>query len=95
MATELVNAATSEKLTEMDWMKSIEICELVAHDHRVQEYSFLRDLSLSQKIIQLQTLVRTTQLMGNLVHLGMRGMHQKLSGRLPLNLVSFKKLVLL
>lgn len=34
MATELVNAATSDKLTEMDWTKSIEICELVARDHR-------------------------------------------------------------
>ncbi|XP_071689506.1 TOM1-like protein 5 [Rutidosis leptorrhynchoides] len=34
MAAELVNAATSEKLAEMDWTKSIEICELVARDHR-------------------------------------------------------------
>ena len=34
MAAERVNAATSEKLTETDWMKNIEICELVAHDHR-------------------------------------------------------------
>ncbi|CDP18690.1 unnamed protein product [Coffea canephora] len=34
MATDLVNAATSEKLSEMDWMKNIEICELVACDHR-------------------------------------------------------------
>ncbi|KAL2504710.1 ENTH/VHS/GAT family protein [Abeliophyllum distichum] len=34
MASELVNSATSDKLTEMDWMKNIEICELVAHDHR-------------------------------------------------------------
>ncbi|KAK9058331.1 hypothetical protein SSX86_023172 [Deinandra increscens subsp. villosa] len=34
MAAELVNAATSDKLTEMDWTKSIEICELVARDHR-------------------------------------------------------------
>ncbi|XP_010244847.1 PREDICTED: target of Myb protein 1 [Nelumbo nucifera] len=32
MAAELVNLATSEKLTEMDWMKNIEICELVARD---------------------------------------------------------------
>ncbi|KAI3889762.1 hypothetical protein MKW92_041996 [Papaver armeniacum] len=32
MASELVNLATSEKLTEMDWIKNIEICELVAHD---------------------------------------------------------------
>ncbi|CAA2954469.1 TOM1 2 isoform X1 [Olea europaea subsp. europaea] len=34
MASELVISATSDKLTEMDWMKNIEICELVAHDHR-------------------------------------------------------------
>ncbi|XP_042506159.1 TOM1-like protein 5 [Macadamia integrifolia] len=32
MAAELVNSATSDKLTEMDWMKNIEICELVAYD---------------------------------------------------------------
>nr|GMD20431.1 TOM1-like protein 2 isoform X1 [Ipomoea batatas]GME16681.1 TOM1-like protein 2 isoform X1 [Ipomoea batatas] len=34
MAAELVNSATSDKLTETDWMKNIKICELVAHDHR-------------------------------------------------------------
>lgn len=34
MAAELVNSATSEKLSEMDWMKNIQICELVARDHR-------------------------------------------------------------
>ncbi|KAL0350364.1 UNVERIFIED_CONTAM: TOM1-like protein 5 [Sesamum radiatum] len=34
MASELVSAATSYKLTEMDWTKNIEICELVARDHR-------------------------------------------------------------
>ncbi|XP_020249913.1 vacuolar protein sorting-associated protein 27-like isoform X1 [Asparagus officinalis] len=33
MASEMVNMATSEKLKEMDWAKSIEICELVARDH--------------------------------------------------------------
>lgn len=32
MAAELVNATTSENLKEMDWTKSIEICELVAQD---------------------------------------------------------------
>ncbi|KAJ4966882.1 hypothetical protein NE237_018731 [Protea cynaroides] len=32
MAAELVNSATSEKLTEMDWTKNIEICELIAFD---------------------------------------------------------------
>lgn len=34
MAAELVISATSEKLAEMDWTKNIEICELVARDHR-------------------------------------------------------------
>ncbi|XP_058186983.1 TOM1-like protein 5 isoform X1 [Rhododendron vialii] len=34
MAAALVDSATSEKLTEMDWAKNIEICELVAHDQR-------------------------------------------------------------
>ncbi|XP_038694086.1 TOM1-like protein 5 [Tripterygium wilfordii] len=34
MATELINSATSSKLTEVDWTKNIEICELVAHDQR-------------------------------------------------------------
>lgn len=34
MAAELVNSATSEKLTEMEWTQNIEICELVAHDQR-------------------------------------------------------------
>lgn len=34
MASELVNSATSDKLSEMDWAKNIEICELVACDHR-------------------------------------------------------------
>ncbi|CAL5324086.1 unnamed protein product [Camellia sinensis] len=34
MAADLVNSATSEKLTEMDWTKNIEICELVARDQR-------------------------------------------------------------
>ncbi|KAL5053197.1 hypothetical protein RYX36_033879 [Vicia faba] len=34
MAAELVNAATSEKLAEVDWTKNIEISELVARDQR-------------------------------------------------------------
>ncbi|CAL4996173.1 unnamed protein product [Urochloa decumbens] len=32
MASEMVKAATSDKLKEMDWEKNIEICELVAQD---------------------------------------------------------------
>lgn len=38
MAAELVNSATSDKLAEMDWVKNIEICEMVAHD---QKYIYL------------------------------------------------------
>ncbi|KAK4762383.1 hypothetical protein SAY86_008151 [Trapa natans] len=34
MAAELVNSATSDKLAEMDWMKNIEICEMVARDKK-------------------------------------------------------------
>lgn len=37
MATELVSLATSEKLTEVDWTKNIELCELVAKDQRYLE----------------------------------------------------------
>lgn len=37
MAAELVNTATSNKLAEMDWTKSIEICELVARDPGVSK----------------------------------------------------------
>ena len=32
MVAEMVKAATSDKLKEMDWAKNIEICELVAQD---------------------------------------------------------------
>ncbi|KAL1204016.1 TOM1-like protein 5 [Cardamine amara subsp. amara] len=34
MAAELVSSATSEKLTDVDWGKNIEICELAAQDER-------------------------------------------------------------
>ncbi|WZZ44229.1 TOM1-like protein 5 [Brassica napus] len=34
MASELVSSATSEKLTDVDWGKNIEICELAARDER-------------------------------------------------------------
>lgn len=39
MASELVNIATSDKLTEVDWAKNIEICEIVAHDQRYILYN--------------------------------------------------------
>lgn len=41
MASELVNSATSDKLTEMDWAKNIEICELVACDNRYNFNTFI------------------------------------------------------
>lgn len=45
MASELVNAATSEKLAETDWTKNIEICELVARDKRYRKaFLFLIDV---------------------------------------------------
>lgn len=59
MAAELVNAATNEKLGEMDWMKNIEICELVAHDQRynlmlmmtnIEIFNMLRLLILESSI---------------------------------------------
>lgn len=34
MAAELVSSATNEKMTEMDWTRSIEICEIVTRDPR-------------------------------------------------------------
>lgn len=34
MAAELVISATNDKLAELDWTKNIQICELVAQDHR-------------------------------------------------------------
>lgn len=34
MAAELVDAATSTNLAEMDWGKNIEICELAANDQK-------------------------------------------------------------
>ncbi|KAI6691715.1 hypothetical protein NL676_019425 [Syzygium grande] len=34
MAADLVNAATSDKLDEVDWTKNIQICELVSRDQR-------------------------------------------------------------
>lgn len=38
MQAELVKAATSEKLAEIDWTKNIEISELVARDQRKAKY---------------------------------------------------------
>jgi hypothetical protein len=50
MAAELVNAATSEKLSEIDWMKNIEISELVARDQRYPAIFFL---PLSHSILSM------------------------------------------
>lgn len=49
MAAELVNAATNEKLAEMDWMKNIEICELVAHDQRYEIILVMKNIGIFNK----------------------------------------------
>ena len=46
MAAEMVKAATSDKLKEMDWAKNIEICELVAQDPGYACHSLLSVPSL-------------------------------------------------
>lgn len=46
MAAELINAATSEKLAEVDWTKNIEICELVSRDQRLIRKAFFSQYSV-------------------------------------------------
>ncbi|KAH1235484.1 TOM1-like protein 5 [Glycine soja] len=70
----LVNAATSEKLAETDWMKNIEICELVAHDQRQARdviKAIKKRLGNKNPNIQLYAVVLLEMLMnniGDLVH---------------------------
>lgn len=69
MAAELVNAATSEKLSEMDWTKSIEICELVANDHRQAKdviKAIKKRLGSKSKDTQLFTVMLLEVLMNNI-----------------------------
>ncbi|KAJ0623468.1 putative VHS domain, GAT domain, GAT domain superfamily protein [Helianthus annuus] len=69
MAAELVNAATSDKLTEMDWTKSIEICELVARDHRQAKdviKTIKKRLGSKSKDSQLYAVMLLEMLMNNI-----------------------------
>ncbi|KAL2342859.1 hypothetical protein Fmac_004144 [Flemingia macrophylla] len=65
----LVNAATSEKLAETDWMKNIEICELVAHDQRQTKdvvKAIKKRLSYKNPNIQLYAVALLEILMNNI-----------------------------
>ncbi|XP_020228774.1 TOM1-like protein 5 [Cajanus cajan] len=65
----LVNAATNEKLAETDWMKNIEICELVAHDQRQTKdvvKAIKKRLSNKNPNIQLYAVVLLEMLMNNI-----------------------------
>ncbi|GAB2238819.1 hypothetical protein Droror1_Dr00024732 [Drosera rotundifolia] len=69
MASDLVHSATSEKLTEMDWTKNIEICELVANDPRVAKdvvKAIKKRLSNKNPNVQLYTIMLLEMLMNNL-----------------------------
>ncbi|KAK1413513.1 hypothetical protein QVD17_35287 [Tagetes erecta] len=69
MAAELVNAATSDKLTEVDWTKSIEICELVARDHRQARdviKTIKKRLASKSKDSQLYAVMLLEMLMNNI-----------------------------
>lgn len=69
MAAELVTAATSEKLAEMDWTKSIEICELVTRDHRQAKdviKAIKKRLGSKSKDTQLFTVMLLEVLMNNI-----------------------------
>ncbi|PSR88081.1 Hepatocyte growth factor-regulated tyrosine kinase [Actinidia chinensis var. chinensis] len=69
MAAELVNSATSEKLTEMDWTKNIQICELVARDQRQAKdviKAIKKRLSSKNSNIQLFAVSLLEMLMNNI-----------------------------
>nr|XP_043610131.1 TOM1-like protein 5 [Erigeron canadensis] len=69
MAAELVNVATSDKLTEMDWAKSIEICELVTRDNRQARdviKAIKKRLGSKSKDTQLFTVMLLEVLMNNI-----------------------------
>ncbi|KAL7141864.1 hypothetical protein ABFS83_08G082900 [Erythranthe nasuta] len=69
MASELVSSATSDKLTEMDWTKNIEICELVARDHRQAKdvvKAIKKRLGSKSPNTQLLTVMLLEMLMNNI-----------------------------
>ncbi|KAI4326191.1 hypothetical protein MLD38_031529 [Melastoma candidum] len=68
MAAELVFSATSDKLEEMDWMKSIEICELVALNPGTGKEvvkSIKKRLESKSSISQLYAVMLLEMLMNN------------------------------
>ncbi|XP_017422379.1 TOM1-like protein 5 isoform X2 [Vigna angularis] len=65
----LVIAATSEKLAETDWIKNIEICELVAHDKRQARdviKAIKKRLGYKNPNIQLYAVLLLEMLMNNI-----------------------------
>ncbi|GMG99561.1 hypothetical protein Nepgr_001401 [Nepenthes gracilis] len=69
MANDLVNSATSEKLTEMDWSKNIEICESVARDQRLAKdviKAIKKRLGNKNPNVQLYAVLLLEMLMGNI-----------------------------
>ncbi|KAJ7945171.1 target of Myb protein 1-like [Quillaja saponaria] len=69
MASDHVNSATSEKLTEVDWAKNIEICELVGHDQRQAKdvvKAIKKRLSSKSTNTQLYAVMLLEMLMNNI-----------------------------
>lgn len=69
MAAELVISVTSEKLTEMDWATSIQICEVVAHDERQAKdviKAIKKRLGSKNSNTQLFTVMLLEMLMNNI-----------------------------
>ncbi|RAL51557.1 hypothetical protein DM860_011059 [Cuscuta australis] len=69
MAAELVKAATCEKLAETDWMKNIQICELVASDHSQAKdvtKAIKKRLGKKNPTIQLLAVTLLEMLMNNI-----------------------------
>ncbi|KAF8022975.1 hypothetical protein BT93_F0477 [Corymbia citriodora subsp. variegata] len=68
-AAELVNAATSDKLDEMDWTKNIQICELVARDQRAAKdvmKAIKKRLGVKSPHSQLYAITLLEMLMNNI-----------------------------
>ncbi|KAG2293418.1 hypothetical protein Bca4012_005599 [Brassica carinata] len=69
MASELVSSATSEKLTDVDWGKNIEICELAARDERQAKdviKAIKKRLGSNKPNTQLYTVQLLEMLMNNI-----------------------------
>ncbi|KAL8171101.1 hypothetical protein V2J09_022905 [Rumex salicifolius] len=69
MANELVSLATNEKLSEMNWTKNIEICELVAKDQRQAKdviKAIKKRLGSKRLNVQLYAVLLLEMLMNNI-----------------------------